>query len=339
MGASADVMVPICAKQIIHGEMSNLDTNAVPGGTFLYSWLQAVGRLKPGITASQATARLKTLAPEICRATMPREWSAEDKSGYLKQTFYTQPAVNGLSYLRREYQETLIILMAIAGLVLLIACANVANLLLARGAVRQREIAIRMALGSSRARLIRQLLTESLILSTAGAAIGVLFAQWGVRLLVVFLDVSLDLTPDLRVLAFCGGLAVLTGLLFGVTPAWRGSQIAPQSAMKATSRGVVEGPKFSTGRALVMAQVALSLPLVTAAGLMLSTFWLPDLARSGVSEGSHLIGECRPSKRSLCAATVVCCVWRDTGEAACDSGRSHGRRVHSYADLPLRIYG
>jgi putative ABC transport system permease protein len=167
--------------------------------------------------------------------------------------------------------------MAIVGVVLLIACANVANLLLARGAARQREIAIRIALGSGRARIMRQLLTESIVLSLTGAALGILFAQWGARLLVGFLSlgdnkVFLDLSIDLRVLAFTAGVSIFTALLFGFAPAWKGTAVNPQSAMKSNSRGIIEGSRFGLGKALVVVQVALSLVLVVGAGLMVSTF-------------------------------------------------------------------
>jgi putative ABC transport system permease protein len=278
VGGSADVMVPLCAVTLIgSGYPHMLDTNYYPVG-----WLQVMGRLKPRVTASQATARLKTLAPQIYKGAFDergleredgRQLGPQDRDRYLSRTFDTQPAANGISYLRGQYREALIVLMTIVGMVLLIACANVANLLLARGATRQREIAIRMAVGGSRGRLIRQLLTESLLLSGIGAMLGILFAEWGARLLVRLLDASLDLTLDVRVLAFTAGVAVLTGLLFGIAPAWRGTRVDPQSAMKANARGMIEGTKLGPGKVLVMAQVALSLLLVVGAGLLLSTFW------------------------------------------------------------------
>jgi putative ABC transport system permease protein len=278
VGASADVLVPLCAiTHIGTGYPRMLDTNFYPVG-----WLQVIGRLKHGVSRSQATARLKTLAPQIYRATFEqqglerengRQLSPQDRDEYLNRTFDTYPAANGISWLRREYRLALIALMSMVGVVLLIACANVANLLLARGAARQREIAIRMALGGGRGRLIRQLLTESLLLSGIGATLGILLAKWGARLLVRFLDVSLDLTLDIRVLAFTASVAVLTGLAFGIAPAWRGTRVDPQSTLKANPRGVIEGNRFGLGKVLVMAQVALSLLVVVGAGLMLSTFW------------------------------------------------------------------
>jgi putative ABC transport system permease protein len=159
----------------------------------------------------------------------------------------------------------------------LIACANVANLLLARGALRQREIAIRMAIGAGRARLVRQFLTESLVLSFTGAGLGVLFAHWGSRLLVGFLPTFgsrafLDLGLDTRVLAFTIGITLATGLLFGLAPAWRGTRTNPKAAMKANAPGVVDGhTRFNLGKSPVILQVALSLVLVAGAGLMLRT--------------------------------------------------------------------
>jgi putative ABC transport system permease protein len=294
VGASADVMAPLCAIALIgSGYPRMLDTNYYPVG-----WLQVMARLKRGVSANQATARLKALAPQIYQAAFEqqglvredgRQLGPKDRDQYLAQTFGTQPAGNGISSLRREYRETLMVLMTTVGVVLLIACANVANLLLARGATREREIAIRMAVGGGRGRLVRQLLTESLLLSGIGAVLGVLFAEWGARLLVRSLDASLDLTLDVRVLAFTMAVAVLTSLLFGIVPAWRGTRVDPQSAMKANARGVIEGTKLRLGKALVTAQIALSLLLVVGAALMLSTFWKLVSLDAGFDRGHVLL--------------------------------------------------
>jgi len=271
VGSATDVYVPVCAEKIIRGEYSSLDRRS-------NWWLAIIGRPKPGVPLSQVKARLATLAPDVMKMTLPPNWKAEQQQGYLKNMLDARPVAEVVSFLRKQYQLALTILMVITGLVLLIACANVANLLLARSAGRQREIAIRMALGLSRGRLMRQLLTESLLLSLTGAALGIVFANWGARLLVRFLSsygnqVYLDLNVDLRVLAFTAGIAILTGLLFGLAPAWRGTRVDPQSAMKANARGVIEGSRFGLGKTLVMVQVALSLLLVVGAGLMLSTFF------------------------------------------------------------------
>src|SRR6266853_2083639 len=163
VGSEKDVYLPICAEKTIRVEFTSLDQRSS-------WWLRVIARPKPGVSAGQSEARLKTLAPLVFEATVPPNWKAEDQQEYRKRSFDTLPAANGLSNIRRQYQQALMVLMVIVGVVLLIACANVANLLLARSAARQKEMAIRMALGSGRGRLMRQVLTESIVLSLAGAA-------------------------------------------------------------------------------------------------------------------------------------------------------------------------
>ena len=271
VGQPMNVYVPLCSEAIVHGKDSMLDGRSA-------WWLTVVGRPKAGVGVEQVTARLKVLAPEIFRATKSTNWRAEDIKDYEKLTFETEPAAGGISDLRGQYSNALLALMGVVGAVLLIACANVANLILARASVRQREIAIRIALGSSRGRLIRQLLTESILLSVTGAALGVLLAQWGSHLLVRLLStsrsaVSLHLQVDGRMLAFTAAVAVGTALLFGLAPAWLATRVQPNAAMKNGGRGTTEGhSRFSLGKALVIVQIALSLALVACAGLMLGTF-------------------------------------------------------------------
>jgi predicted permease len=271
IGETVEIYLPLCAEGTLIRENSALDKRA-------NWWLWVFARLKPGIGEQQALARMNTLAPQIFAATMPPGYPPEAQKFHLDRRFKLLPGAAGYSSLRRDYTAALYALMAAVGLVLLIACANVANLLISRASARRKEIAIRMAIGAGRARLMRQLLTESLLLSSTGAILGVLFAEWASRMLVRFLDTSsstvvLDLSIDLRVLAFTTAVAVATGILFGLAPAWQGTRVHPHAAMKATARGVVESQaRFGLGKMLVMAQVALSLVLLVGAGLMLKTF-------------------------------------------------------------------
>ncbi|HET7840745.1 MAG TPA: ABC transporter permease, partial [Terriglobia bacterium] len=181
VGNKFDVAVPICSEAIIDGAQSSLDDRSS-------WWLFSAGRVKPGITRPQLSARLKVLSPGIFRAAVPQDWSPEEQRKFVEGFLEAVPAGAGLSYLRLPFSEPLDILMAVVGLVLLIACANIASLMLARSAARQREFSLRRALGASRLRLIRQLLTECLLVSSAGALAGLLFARWASALLVRYIS-------------------------------------------------------------------------------------------------------------------------------------------------------
>ncbi|MEO8032030.1 MAG: ABC transporter permease, partial [Gemmatimonadota bacterium] len=270
VGRSNKLYAPICSVAIVQGANHPLDERSS-------WWLQVLGRPKPGLSLDQVNAGLAALAGPVMAASVPN-WDARNRDRYLKTPLTAIPATTGLSDLRTRYTPALLMLMSVVGLVLLIACGNVANLMLARGTVRQREIAMRLALGATRGRLIRQMLTESVLLALLGAAAGFLLARWGSVLLVQLLStrrdvVSLDLSLDYRLLAFTIGVAVMTAVLFGLAPAWRSTRIDPQVAMRAHGRGVLEGgTRFTLGKALVLGQVALSLVLVLGAALMLRTF-------------------------------------------------------------------
>lgn len=268
VGSKFDVAIPICTAAIFDGPRTRLERGS-------WWWLQVIGRTKPSLTPEQLKADLAVLSPQIFAATMPQDYDPKEQQEYVKQWFETTPAGTGTSYLRRQFDEPLNILMGVVGLVLLIACANIASLMLARASARHKEIAVRKALGASRTRLIRQLLTECVMLSTVGALLGVLFARWGTSLLVRFIStgenkVYLDLSFDWRTLGFTAGAAVFTGLLFGVLPAFRSTRVSLTSAMKGSLAIEAESrAKFRPGKWIVSSQVALSLVLLVASGLFL----------------------------------------------------------------------
>jgi putative ABC transport system permease protein len=289
VGRSYDVAVPICAEPILNTENSRLNNGTA-------WWLQAIARLKPGFSLEQANAELNSASPSIFQASLPSNYPTESVRDYLNFKLAAYPAAAGNSQLRNDYSNSLWLLLGASGLVLLIACANLANLMLARAAAREREIAVRMALGASRARLLRQFLTESLLLAAIGAMTGFWLARALSGFLVSFLDtngnpVFLDLNADWRVLGFNAGLAILTCVMFGLTAALRATNSDPGKAMKSGNlsrfagvseakpsgrpqakswhsrgRGMTAGHEwFGLRRSLVVGQVALSLVLLTGA--------------------------------------------------------------------------
>jgi len=274
VGMPFEVAIPICAEAILDGKESMLDDRAS-------WWLEMMGRLRPGVTLSQADARMKALSPQLFGAVIPQRFDAKHQTAFRDYKFVVLPGstgTGGIYGFREEYTRPLEILMFVVGLVLLIACANIASLLLARSAARQKEFALRLSLGASRARLTRQVLTESVVLSGAGAILGVFFARWGSALLVRFvstnqLPVFLDLKIDSRVLAFTIAITLLCGLLFGILPALRSTRLGAMSAMKESQAQAAGGRSQSvSARWIVASQVGLSLILLTGTGLFIRTF-------------------------------------------------------------------
>ena len=265
VGDRFDVAIPLCADRLLAEDHQGRSANRAAW------WLSIMGRLKPDWTAERATAHLQALSPGIMRATLPTGYKADLAKRYLADKLEAEDSGTGVSGIRREYEQPLWVLMATAGLVLVIACANLANLLLARASVREREIAVRLAVGASRWRLIRQLLAESLLLAGTGAILGSVLAQVLVRGLVSFISradnpLFISLSLDWTVFSFTGALAILTCLLFGLMPAIRATHQSPASAIHSGSRSVTAGrERFSLRRALVATQIALSLVLLVSA--------------------------------------------------------------------------
>jgi predicted permease len=274
-GSAPDIFIPMHLQPAITPDPGSWLHDSPSGST---TWMRVFGRLKPGLSETQAAADLTP----IYEAYVISRMSAKDQAAYsagerrLVGTVALTPGGRGFSELRERFSGPLKVLMAMVGIILLIACANLANLLLARGDARTREIAVRMAIGAPRGRIVRQFLTESGMLAFSGGALGLLFASWSGRVLLGTLPqpqgpIGLDVSPDVRILTFTFGVSVVSALLFGLMPALRATHHSIGGSMKQTGGTASAFPRLHLDRLLAAVELALAVPLLAGAGLFIGT--------------------------------------------------------------------
>jgi macrolide transport system ATP-binding/permease protein len=293
-GSSPDVYLPMHANLLLDTPDPTypfakhyLDTH--------YYWIQIMGRLRPGVSVAQAQATVRPMFQEWVLPT-----ASNDQERVNLPALLAKPGGGGVDSLRRQYSKPLYVLVTLAGLILLIACSNIANLLLARATARRREMAVRLSMGAGRLRVIRQLLTESVLLSSLGGAAGVLFAVWGIRFLTALLSngrehFTLRAELNWHVLAGAAGLSILTGILFGLLPAIQSARADVLPALKNARTdhpGERIGRSFahlSLGRVLLIAQIAISLLMLVACGLFVRTLSNLQSIRLGFNSENLLL--------------------------------------------------
>jgi predicted permease len=303
VGRAADFFIPMGSEPLLR---RNSLLRSPPS-----AWIGIVGRLQPDVTSDAAQANLDPIFSRFMAdlaATVP---DAEARERLRAQRLFVQSASNGVSDVRRDFSRPLLLLMGAVTLVLLIACANVINLLLARGITRQREIAVRLAIGASRTRVIRQLLTESALLGVAGAALGLIVAAWGAPLALSLLvqggsPIDLDVAPDRRVLFFTASVALGASLLAGVFPALRTARADITPSFQANARSLsVSRDSTRWGHALIAAQVALSLLLVAGAALLVATLRNIRGFHPGFDAGQVLLLDLDPARAGYSGARLT----------------------------------
>jgi predicted permease len=295
-GHAPDIWIPLLqnARLVPWGASSNSGEMWTKADWW---WMMIMARLKPGVSEQAALAAAQRPFLESAMAAAKKDL----KPGEAPQLVLV-PAGRGLDTISWQFSQPLRVLSVVVTLVLLIACANIATLLLARATARQREIGVRLTLGASRWRLIRQLLTESVVLSAIGGILGLLLAQWGSRALLLLMStegLTLDLGrgPDLTVLGFCAGVSVLTGILFGLVPAIRAARVEVAPTLKESGSGfTMLGSRLRLGKALVIVQVGLSLVLLVGAGLFVRTLANVERQNLGFNRHNLLIFAIDPAK-------------------------------------------
>jgi predicted permease len=271
VGSPARLFVPITMQASIVPNNPGLDDERA-------AWFYLFARLKPGVSRERAEAAMKVLYRQRQQVELQGEYFGrfpESRTGFLQQVFSLEPGGWGASSLRTRFEQPLVVLGWLSGAVLLIACANIAGLLLARGAANQRDLAVRRAIGASRGRLVAQLFTESVLLAGVSAVAALFVGSWLTRLMMALLpmpleELSLSATPDLRILGFTGLVTVLTAVLFGLLPAWQNSRVPPSATMREEAGSIAGGRGHMRVRKMFVGlQVALSAVLLLGAGLFI----------------------------------------------------------------------
>jgi len=272
VGASTDIWIPMM-----------MQASVMPGRPWLnqrknVAFISAMGRRKPGVTEDRARAAIAVLWPQILIDEEGSQISGQRRKRLSQAKRDVESGEKGFGQLRREFSKPLLVLMTVVGLVLLIGCLNIANLLLARATGRHREIGIRLSLGAKRSRLIRQLLTESLVLALIGGALGLAVAFFGTKVLVAMVSsgsetIHLPFHIDFQMLGFTAAISLATGLLFGLAPSLRATRVSLSNTLKEGGRGVAGGHGAGAARVLLVAQVAVSMMLLIGAGLFLRTLY------------------------------------------------------------------
>jgi predicted permease len=272
MGEPPEITIPITAQPLVEpGVFKSIDDRSL-------LWVMVTGRLKDGVTIDQAHAQLQSFWPDLLAATASSPTPGLRRQRFLSMGLDVSAARTGVAReLRAQFTRPLYLLLGIVGLILLVACVNLANLMLARAAACAQEMCMRVALGANRWQLAGQVLTESLALSLGGAFLGIGFAYWGSNVLVTLMTegaltrITLDLRPDLRVLGVTMAVAILTGVLFGLAPAWRSARRDPAAVLQQNARSLASGGS-RLSQALMVAQISLSLILPLGAGLLVKSF-------------------------------------------------------------------